>query len=77
MEPNMKDTTNIEISYAEMFEIVVAMEARARMLLSRNAPKELVNSTVSRVCKFNDILRSANYDHLTKERLQLIKPDYE
>ena len=77
MERNMKDTTNIEISYAEMFEIVVAMEARAQMLLNRNAPKELVNRTVSRVCKFNDMLCAANYDHLTEERLELIKQDYE
>lgn len=68
MEEGNLDTLLIEISRAELFEMVTALVNRAETLVSMRAPKIMVNKTIQRAEKFNRILKKSGYDHWEKEK---------
>ena len=67
------DTLLIEISRAELFEMVTAMVNRAEVLVSMRAPRIMVNQTIRRAEKFNKLLKKSGYDHWTKEKFNDLK----
>jgi hypothetical protein len=68
MEEHNLDALLVEISRAELFEMVTAMINRAEVLVSMRAPKVLVSQTIRRAEKFNKILKNSGYEHWTKEK---------
>ena len=73
MEDENWDRLCIEVSYAELFEMVTAMINRAEVLVSMRAPRVMVNQTIKRAEKFNKILKKAGYDHWTKDKINDLK----
>lgn len=73
MEEGNLDALLIEVSRAELFEMVTAMINRAEVLVSMRAPKVMVNQTIHRAEKFNKILKKSGYDHWTKEKFIELK----
>ena len=67
------DSLMIEISRAELFEMIVAMTNRAESLIHMRAPKTVINQTISRIEKFNKILKRSGYNYVTKEKLLDLK----
>lgn len=68
MEEHNLDALLVEISRAELFEMVTAMINRAEVLVGMRAPKVLVSQTIRRAEKFNKILKNSSYEHWTKEK---------
>ena len=68
MEEHNLDALLVEISRAELFEMVTAMINRAEVLVNMRVPKVLVSQTIRRAEKFNKILKNSGYEHWTKEK---------
>lgn len=68
MEEDNLDSMLIEVSRAELFEMVTAMINRAEVLVNMRAPKVLVNQTIRRAEKFNKLLKNSGYEFWTKEK---------
>ena len=73
MEREYSDTLTIEMSGSELFEMVTALISRAEMFIDRRAPKAVVNLTISRAEKFNQILKGSGYDHWEDEKFMNLK----
>ena len=62
------DTMLIDLSHAELYEVVIAMVNRAETLVSMRAPKVVVNQTIKRAEKLNRFLKKSGCDYYTKEK---------
>ena len=67
------DEVRLELTYAELFEVVNALLGRAQKLISMKAPQQMVLITLSRAEKLNDILVKGDYDCWTAEMFEGLK----
>ena len=63
----------IEMSMPELFEVVTALINRAEVLMSNQAPKAMVNQTIHRAEKFNELLKESGYDYWEDEKFTDLK----
>lgn len=63
----------LEVSCAELFEVVASLIVRANTFIDIKAPIELINETISRAEKFNEVLKQAHYDHWSREKFVELK----
>ena len=73
MEEANLDALLVEISRAELFEMVTALVNRAEILVNMRAPRIMVNQTIHRAEKFNKILKKSGYDHWTRDKFIELK----
>lgn len=51
------------LTCAEVFDIVTALNDRASKLIEMNAPEDMVTETINCARRLNNMLKEAGYDH--------------